>query len=132
MAEITPEVRTRLEQPAFWFLATLRKDGSPNVTSVWADVQDGAVLVNTSKGRAKERQVRRDPRVSMTAADPENPYSWIQISGRVVDMVDGQEALDHIDAMAKKYLDQDKYPYLQPGEERVILKIEPEKISSYN
>jgi PPOX class probable F420-dependent enzyme len=124
LTTITPELRAKLEQPSFWFLATLRNDGTANVTPMWIDVDGDHVLLNTAIGRFKERHVRRDPRITLTALDPENPYSFTEIWGRVVGRVEGEPAFRHIDKLAKKYLGQDTYPYLQPGEQRVILQIE--------
>ena len=130
MVELSNEVRKRLKQPTFWFLATNMEDGSTQVTPMWADVDDGYVILNTAVGRLKERNVRRDPRVTLTAADPEDPYTWIQIRGRVVEFIAGDAAFESIDALAKKYLGEDKYPYLEPGEQRVILRIEPTTVVS--
>jgi PPOX class probable F420-dependent enzyme len=86
------------------------------------------VLVNSAKGRQKDKNIRRDPRVALAVIDPENPYRYIEIRGRVVEIAE-QGADDHIDKMAKKYLGADKYPYRQPTEVRVIYKIEPERVS---
>lgn len=110
---------------AFANLATLMPSGSPQVTPVWCDWDGSHVLVNTAAGRQKDRNMSRDPRVSMSILDPENPYRYVEIRGRVVERThDGAAA--HIDKMAKKYLGQDKYPYAQPGEVRVLYKIQPE------
>ena len=125
MTELSEDVREKLKQPRFWFLATNMEDGSTQVTPMWVDVDDEHVIVNTAIGRLKERNIRRDPRVTLTAAEPENPYSWIQIRGRVVEFIVGDAAFESIDSLAKKYLGEDKYPYLEPGEQRVILRIEP-------
>ncbi|PYQ16436.1 MAG: PPOX class F420-dependent oxidoreductase, partial [Acidobacteria bacterium] len=102
-------------------------DGTPQVTPVWCDLQDGLVLVNTAKGRQKDRNLRRDPRVALAISDPTNPYRYLQIRGRVVE-IDEKGADAHIDKMAKKYLNKDKYPYRQPGEARVLYKIQPERV----
>jgi len=114
-------------KPAFCHLATLMPDGSPQVTPVWCDLQDGLVLVNTAQGRQKDRNLRRDPRVGLAISDPDNPYRYLQVRGRVVG-IDEKGADAHIDKMAKKYLNQEKYPYRRPGEVRVLYKIEPERI----
>ena len=128
MTELSDDVREKLKQPNFWLLATNMEDGSTQVTPMWVDVDDGYVIVNTAIGRLKERNVRRDPRVTLALANPDDPYTWVQIRGRVAEFVEGDAAFASIDALAKKYLGEDKYPYLQPGEQRVILKIEPTKI----
>jgi PPOX class probable F420-dependent enzyme len=110
---------------AFANLATLMPSGSPQVTPVWCDWDGSHVLVNTAAGRQKDRNMSRDPRVSLSILDPENPYRYVEIRGHVVERTqDGAAA--HIDKMAKKYLGQDKYPYAQPGEVRVLYKIQPE------
>jgi PPOX class probable F420-dependent enzyme len=104
-------------------------DGSPQTTPVWVDFQDGKVIVNTALGRQKDKNVRRDPRVAITLMDPENPYRYLEVRGKVEEITqDG--AAQHIDKMAKKYLGKDKYPFAQPGEQRVLLKVTPEKFSA--
>jgi PPOX class probable F420-dependent enzyme len=95
------------------------------VTPVWCDLEGDLVIFNSAKGRQKDRNVRRDPRVAMAVIDPEDPYRYVEIRGRVVEITE-QGADAHIDKMAKKYLGQDKYPYRQPGEVRVIYKVKPE------
>jgi len=125
--EIPDRYRDLFAKPAFAHLATLMPDGTPQVTPVWCDLQDGLVLVNTAKGRQKDRNLRRDPRVALAISDPTNPYRYLQIRGRVVE-IDEKGADAHIDKMAKKYLNKDKYPYRQPGEARVLYKIQPERV----
>jgi PPOX class probable F420-dependent enzyme len=116
-----------LKKPAFANLATLNADGSPQVTPVWVDFDGKHVIVNTARGRVKARNLGREPRVALSIADPENPYRYLGIQGRVVEMTEaGGDA--HIDAMAKKYLGKDTYPFRAPGEVRVIVKIAPEKV----
>jgi PPOX class probable F420-dependent enzyme len=112
---------------AFANLATLNADGSPQVTPVWIDFDGTNILVNTARGRVKDRNLRREPRVALSLLDPDNPYRYLGVQGRVVEMTE-QGADAHIDKMAKKYLDQDTYPYRTPGEVRVLVKIKPEKI----
>lgn len=128
MAAIPDSVRDKLEQANFWSFVTLNDDGSPTATPVWVDVDDGHVIVNTAAGRRKERNVRRDPRVALTMYEPENPYAWVEIRGRVVEFVEGELADRSIDSLAKKYLGQDTYPYRTPDERRVLLRIEPDKV----
>src|SRR6266478_4660955 len=95
------------------------------VSPVWCDFDGEHVIFNSAKGRQKDKNVRRDPRVAMAVIDPDNPYRHMEIRGRVVEITeDGASA--HIDKMAKKYLGADKYPYSQPGEVRVLYKIKPE------
>jgi PPOX class probable F420-dependent enzyme len=112
---------------AFAQLATLNPDGSPQVTPVWVDFDGTHVLINTAKGRVKAKNLAREPRVAMAVSDPDNPYRYLGIRGRVVDMTEtGGDA--HIDKMAKKYLGKDSYPGRTPGEVRVIVKIAPDKV----
>jgi PPOX class probable F420-dependent enzyme len=114
-------------KPAFAQLATLNADGSPQVTPVWVDYDGTHLLVNTARGRVKTKNLEHNPRVAVSISDPENPYRYVGIQGRVVEMTEkGGDA--HIDKMAKKYLNKDSYPFRQPGEVRVIVKIAPEKV----
>jgi PPOX class probable F420-dependent enzyme len=86
-------------------------------------------VVNSAKGRQKDKNIRRDPRVTIAISDPDNPYRYLEVRGRVVEITeDGADA--HIDKLAKKYLGADRYPYRQPDEVRVIYRIEPERFSS--
>ena len=114
---------------AFASLATVMPDGSPQVTPVWVDLEGDLVLVNTARGRQKDKNMRRDPRVAMAIIDPENPYRYLEIRGRVAEITE-EGADPHIDKMAKKYLGADKYPYRQPSETRVIFKIQPERVNT--
>ncbi len=128
-ATLSEGVKKLFLEPNFAHLATLMPDGSPHVTPVWVDLEGDRILVNTAEGRAKPRNVRRDPRVAISIHKQDNPYSSAFIRGRVVE-IKHEGAEDHIHKMAKKYLGQDRYPYLQPGEQRVILVAEPEQVSS--
>jgi PPOX class probable F420-dependent enzyme len=126
---IPDKYRDLFSKRAFASLATLMPDGSPQVTPVWVDLEGDLVIVNTARGRQKDKNMRRDPRVAMTLIDPENPYRYLEIRGRVAEITeDGADA--HIDKMAKKYLGADKYPYRQPSETRLIFKIQPERVNT--
>lgn len=115
------------EKPAFAQLATLNADGSPQVTPVWVDFDGTHILVNTAKGRMKAKNLAREPRVAISITDPQNPYRYLGIQGRVTEIVEtGADA--HIDKMAKKYIGKDTYPWRQPGEVRLIVKIAPDKV----
>jgi PPOX class probable F420-dependent enzyme len=115
------------DKPAFANLATLNDDGSPQVTPVWVDFDGTNLIVNTAKGRVKAKNLARSPRVALSIADPQNPYRYLGIQGRVIEMTEsGADA--HIDKMAKKYMGKDKYPGRTPGEVRVLVKIAPEKV----
>jgi PPOX class probable F420-dependent enzyme len=117
------------KKKAFASLATLMPDGSPQVTPVWFDYKDGAVRVNTAKGRVKARNMKEGAPVALSIMDPDNAYRYIQVRGKVRRITEnGADA--HIDSLAKKYLGQDKYPYAQPGETRVIYEIEPASAST--
>jgi PPOX class probable F420-dependent enzyme len=105
-------------------LATVMPDGSPQVTPVWFDYTGGLVRVNSAKGRVKSRNMSEGARVAVAIVDPENPYRYIQIRGRVARVTE-QGASEHIDSLSKKYLGKDKYPFGQPGEVRVTFEIEP-------
>lgn len=129
MAKIPEKYLDLFNKKAFGSLGTLMPDGSPQVTPVWVDRDGDTVLVNTAKGRQKDKNIQRDPRVSVTLIDPDNPYRYLEVRGRVVEATD-KGAKDHIDKMAKKYLGVDKYPYAQPGEQRLLLRIRPERVSS--
>jgi PPOX class probable F420-dependent enzyme len=125
-AFIPEKYKDLFDKKAFASLSTLMSDGRPQVTPVWCDFDGTHVLVNSAKGRIKDRNMRRDPRVSLALIDPDNPYRYLQLQGRVVEITE-TGADENIDRLAKKYLGQDKYPFRQPGEVRVIYKIEPER-----
>jgi len=125
---INSEVTTLLEGKNFAFVATLMKDGSPQITPTWIDLEDNIILVNTAEGRVKHKNVSRDPRVAVSIVDEKNPYNMVTIRGRVVEQTT-IGADEHIDKLAKKYLSVDKYPFRSPTtEKRIILKIKPENI----
>ncbi len=99
-------------------------DGQPQVTPVWIEFDGRHVIVNTAEGRQKDKNLQRDKRVALSLIDPENPYRYLEVRGKVVERThNGADA--NIDALAKKYLGKDKYPFRQPNEVRVIYKIEP-------
>lgn len=116
------------QKKTFAHLATVMPDGSPQVTPVWVDYKDGKIRVNSAKGRVKTRNMREGARVALSILDPENPYRHIQVRGRVTRATE-EGANAHIDALAKKYLGEDKYPFAQPGEVRVLYEIEPVSVS---
>jgi PPOX class probable F420-dependent enzyme len=111
----------------FAYLATLLPDGSPHVTPMWVDHEGDMLLMNTAIGRIKQRNITRDPRVSITIVDSNNPYDRIVIHGRVVSQAE-QGADAHIDKLAKKYTGANKYQKASPTEKRIIIKIEPLRI----
>jgi PPOX class probable F420-dependent enzyme len=117
------------KKKAFAHLATLMSSGQPQVTPVWIDYDGHYVRFNTAEGRQKDKNLQRDGRVALSIMDPDNPYRYLEVRGRVADRT-RTGADEHIDALAKKYLGQDQYPYRQPGEVRVIYKVEPEHTTS--
>jgi len=129
MADSTiPEnYRDLFNKRAFASLATVMPNGDIQVTPVWVDAEGGTVLFNSARGRVKDQNVRRDPRVTLTLMDPDNPYRYMEIRGRVADFTE-QGAAQHIDKMAKKYLGVEKYPFAKPGEVRVLYRVKPEKV----
>jgi len=128
-ASIPDAYKDILQKKAFANLATVNADGTPQVTPVWVDWDGTYVRFNTARGRVKDRNLRRNPAVALSILDPDNPYRYLQVRGRVADISEsGADA--HIDALAKKYLGQDRYPYRKPGEVRVIYKIALERVQT--
>ena len=126
--ELSKELVELLTKKTFAHLATCMDDGSPQVSPVWVDVDRGCILVNSAKGRLKDRNMRNDPRVALSVTDPENAYQGTMIRGRVVEITeDGAD--DHIDKMASKYLGKDRYPFRGSGEVRVKYYIEADRIA---
>jgi PPOX class probable F420-dependent enzyme len=125
VAEIPENYIDLTNKKAFAQLATLMPDGSPHVAPVWFEYDGKNILINSAKGRVKDKNIRRDPRVGIDIVDPDNPYRHLSIRGRVVEITE-KGADEHIDKLAKKYTGQDKYPNRAPGEVRVLYKIEPE------
>ena len=104
------------------FIATIMKDGSPQLSPVWANYDNGHVFVNTAEGRIKHKNVLRDPRVAISVVDNNNPLDMTTIRGKVVDIIPDYE-YEHINKLTKKYIGKDKYPFRQPGEKRIVFKI---------
>ncbi|HSD10527.1 MAG TPA: PPOX class F420-dependent oxidoreductase [Candidatus Binatia bacterium] len=112
------------QKKAFANLGTVMPDGTPQVTPVWVDYDGEHVIVNSARGRRKDKNMKVGASVALAIMDPDNPYRHLQVRGRVSEVTEhGADA--HIDRMAKKYLGKDKYPFRQPGEVRVIYKITP-------
>lgn len=130
MAEIPAAFNDLLtEKKAFAHLATIMPDGTPQVTPVWFDYTNGAIRVNTAKGRVKARNMKDGSPVALSILDPDNPYRYIQVRG-VVRRATEAGAGAHIDSLAKKYLGKDKYPFAQPGEVRIMYEIEPRAVQA--
>jgi PPOX class probable F420-dependent enzyme len=126
VAEIPEKSLDLFQKKASAQLATLMRDGSPQVTTVWVDYDGRYILTNTVKGHVKDRNMRRDPRVGLDIVDPENPYRHLSVRGRIVDITE-QGADAYIDKLTKKYFGQEKYSRRSPGEARVIYKVESER-----
>jgi PPOX class probable F420-dependent enzyme len=127
-ATLTQREREFLTEPNVGTVTTLRRDGSPHSTVVWVDVDDEGVLFNTAIGRAKERYLRADPRVSVLVLDPEDVHRWLAVDGTVELSTEG--AREHIDRLHDKYVGPGSFHHL-PGEQRVIVRIRAERIESH-
>ena len=129
MTQLGEQERSFIDQnPYVGVVTTLRDDGSPHSTIVWMDVDNGKVSFNTARGRAKDRHLQHDPRVSVVVVDPNDAYKWVAVTGRAELTEEGADA--QIDKLAKKYIDKDEYPWRSPTETRVKVLIEPEKIDA--
>ena len=130
MADKIPEpFKDLFTKVAYANLATVMPDGSPQVTPVWFDYDGECLRINSAKSRIKDKNMRRDKRVAVSIQDPDNAYRYLAVRGNVEEITEeGADA--HIDSLAKKYLDKEKYPFRGPGEVRVIYKIRPEKVST--
>src|SRR5450432_714331 len=127
MASVIPDTHIDLFQKrAFANLATLMPDGTPQVTPVWFDWDGTHVIINSARGRQKDKNMQRNAAVALSILDPDNPYRYLEVRGKVAEITeDGAD--DHIDKMAKKYIGKDSYPFRRPGEVRVLYKILPSK-----
>ena len=127
MAELSDKARKLFEAPNLLFVATVNQDGSPQVTPVWTHTQDGYLTFNTAKGRAKERNMRREPRIGLSIASRDDPMEKVDLAGRVVEMIEGEEAEAQIDDLSEKYIGERPYPWRR-GEERIKVLIEPVRV----
>ena len=128
MTELTDAERAFLENPFVGVVTTLNRDGAPQSTIVWVDVDDEGVSVNTAHGRVKPRNLARDPRISLVVVDPRDPYRWFKVAGTATLVDEGADA--QIDRLSKKYTGRDVYGSRQPGEQRVSVRIGPDRILS--
>jgi PPOX class probable F420-dependent enzyme len=128
MVELSEEVRKRVQAPNFWHLGTINRDGSPHITPMWIDLEGDHVMFNTAIGRVKEENLRRDPRVSLSHIDGENPYDRVEIRGRVIRFVEGEEADRSMDRLALKYVGTEHYGWRIPGERRIMMIVEPTRV----
>ncbi len=127
MGQFEPGVVKLLEGKNFAAFVTLLGNGSPHVAPIWIDHDEDTILVNTAMGRLKEKNVRKDPRVALSIYDNENPYHMVAIRGKVTEITTN-DAEEHVDKLAKRYLGMDKYPRRSPDEKRILIKIHAEKI----
>lgn len=122
-------VRARLRAPLIWYVGTVFADGAPQVSPMWVDLEgDDELSFNTSVGRVKEENLRRDPRVYLSHADAADPFDRVQISGVVDRFIEGEEAHERMDRLARKYLGAERFEWLMPGERRVAVVVRPEKV----
>lgn len=125
--KLTDKAKALLARPVLATVATVAGDGSPQVTPVWVDLDGDDVLFNTAEGRAKARNLARDPRVSVSVIDPDDPYNVVMVRGTVTEVTtDGAD--EHIDRLAKKYLNVDTYPMRQPGQVRITVRVRTDHI----
>jgi PPOX class probable F420-dependent enzyme len=128
-ATMNEKERALFEEPNFVHLATLDEDGHPHVTPVWVDLEGDMIVINTAEGRHKVEHMRRDDRVGLSVHQQSNPYNNVSVRGRVTEITaEGADA--HIDALAKKYMGEDTYPFRSPDEVRLIVRIRPEDLTS--
>jgi len=125
---ITPEIEKLLKGKNFASIATLMKNGSPQVSITWIDYDGTNILINTAEGRLKTNNVWRDSRVAIAVSEEGNPYNSVSIRGKVIEY-NYDKADEHIDKLAKQYFGLDKYPRQSPDEKRIILMIKPERVS---
>ncbi|MDX6468347.1 MAG: hypothetical protein QOF75_150 [Gaiellaceae bacterium] len=128
MAKLNEKQLEFLENPYVGVVTTLRPDGSPQSTVVWVDVEDGVPSFNTAYGRKKPQNLEADPRAALLVLDPNDAFKWVAVDGRAELTTDGADA--QIDKLAKKYLDKDEYPFRDPAEQRVTVRIAPERVTA--
>ncbi len=127
-SKLTEKQQEFLENPYVGVVTTLREDGSPHSTVVWVDVEDGIPSFNTALGRKKPANLEQDPRAALLVLDPQDAFKWIAVDGKAELTTEGADP--QIDRLAKKYLDKDEYPFRQEGEQRVTVRIQPERVTT--
>ncbi|MBI4444478.1 MAG: PPOX class F420-dependent oxidoreductase [Acidobacteria bacterium] len=122
------------KRKSFGHLATMMDDGTPQVTPVWVDYEDQCLLINSARNRIKDVNMRNRPHVALSIQDPENPYRFLAVRGKVVDIIQGEKAESHIDRLAQRYLGKEKYPQSMryPGEVRVLYKVRPHHVLGFD
>ena len=127
LIEMEPKAKNLFKGKNLVFIATVMKDGSPQLSPVWADYEDGYIMVNTAEGRVKHKNVLRDSRVAISAVSQNNPLDMTTIRGKVIEIVQDYDYV-HINKLTKKYMGVENYQFRQANEKRIVLKIKPEKV----
>jgi len=109
------------------YIATVMKDGSPQVSPVWANYEDEHIMVNTAEGRIKHKNVLRDPRVAVSVVSKDNPLDMTTIRGTVTELIPDHD-YSHADKLTQQYMNKEHYPFKRDDEKRVVLKIKPNKV----
>jgi len=121
------KVEQLFQQKNLIFISTINSDGSPQLTPVWGNYDDGYVLINTAEGRLKHKNVLRDPRVAISVVDHSNPLNMTTIKGKVIEIIPDYDYI-HANKLTKQYMGLDEYPFKRDDEKRIIFKIKPVKI----
>jgi len=129
MPELSAKQREFLQNPFVGVATTLRADGSAHSTVVWVTAEDGYLGFNTARGRFKDKNLQADPRLTLTVVDPTDSFKWMSITGRVELTEEGAD--DEIDRLSRKYLGKDTYPWRDPAQQRLRVKLTPEKIEAH-
>jgi PPOX class probable F420-dependent enzyme len=133
-SELPDLVRQRLQAPNYWHLACIDTNGTPQASPMWVDLRGDQIILNTAKSHRKYESLKQNPAVALSNNDAtDNPFDHVQIRGRVVSVVEGQEAEDDIDALASKYIPgAERYDWRAPGEERATFVIEPTHVRHFS
>ena len=123
-----PGVQELLEQPNYAVVSTHNRDGSMHSTVVWVSAENGGVAVNSAVGRVWPTNLERDPRITVLVQEAGNPYDFVEIRGTATGSIEGAD--EHINALAKKYIGKDEYPYRQPGEQRIRFDVTPDHVAT--
>ena len=129
MPALDEKAKAIIDKPNLAFVATTMANGSPQVTPVWIELENDVITFNTATGRVKERNMRRDPRIAIAVVDRDDDYGRVVVRGRVVEMIEGEEADRQIDRLSKKYTGNDEYQGHRPDESRVKVVIELVSVS---
>ena len=125
-ASLTTKARELISRPVLANVATVGEHDTPQLTPVWIDLEDGELVFNTARGRAKDRNLAKNPAVAVSVVDPTDQYNVVVVRGTVEPTEEGADA--HIDSLAKKYLGVEKYPMRKPGEVRVKYRVHADHV----